>query len=84
MVIMNSKEYFEKLDKIVLDQSKFEEISVNPNASHPVIKNENSIRKYLRNNVKEFVSKKVYDAINPTGSQPGKLYGLCKKHKPGL
>ena len=40
MVIMNSKEYFEKLDKIVLDKSKFEEISVNPNASHPVIKNE--------------------------------------------
>ena len=60
------------------------EISVNPNVSHPVIKNENSIRKYLRNNVKEFVSKKVYDAIYPSGSQPGKLYGLCKRHKPGL
>ena len=84
VAIMNSKEYFEKLDKIVLDKSKFEEISVNPNASHPVIKNENSIRKYLRNNVKEFVSKKVHDAIYPSGSQPGKLYGLCKKHKPGL
>ena len=55
---MNSKEYFEKLDKIVLDKSTFEEIPINPKVSHPVIRNKNSIRNYLRHNVKDFVSKK--------------------------
>ena len=25
----------------------------------------------------------VYEDLYPTGSQPGKLYGMCKVHKPG-
>ena len=48
IVIVNSKEYFEKLDTIVLDKSKFEEITINQKATHPVIRNETAIRKYLR------------------------------------
>ena len=28
--------------------------------------------------------KKIFDSIYPSGSQPGKLYGLCKSHKAGL
>ena len=73
IVIVNSKEYFEKLDTIVLDKSKFEEITINQKATHPVIRNETAIRKYLRQNVKDHVSKKVLDSIYPSGSQPGKL-----------
>ena len=52
--------------------------------SHPVIRNENNIRKYLRENIKNCISVKDFDNIYPTGSQPGKLYGLCKAHKIGF
>ena len=84
IVIMNSKDYFDKLDKIIYDTSKFQEITINTNLSHPVIRNENNIRNYLRQNVKGFISQETFDSIYPSGSQPGKLYGLCKSHKPGL
>ena len=33
--------------------------------------------------MKDHISKKEFDVIYPSGSQPGKLYGLCKAHKPG-
>ena len=83
IVILNTNDYFDKLDKIIMDKSKFKEIFINPNLAHPVIRNENSIRDYLRKNVKDHISKKEFDVIYPSGSQPGKLYGLCKAHKPG-
>ena len=37
IAIVDSDEYFEKLDKIVLDKAKFEEIFVSPTMSHPVL-----------------------------------------------
>ena len=81
-VIVNASEYFDKLDKIVFDKSKFQEVPVSPNLAHPVIRNENSVKSYLRKNVKEYISKDDFDFIQTSGSQPGKLYGLCKAHKP--
>ena len=72
LVFSCKKEYFEKLDTIVLDKSKFEEITINQKATHPVIRNETYIRNYLLQNVKDHVSKKVFDSIYPSVSQPGK------------
>ena len=34
-----------------------------------------------RKNVKPFISLDIFEDIYPSGSQPGKLYGLCKVHK---
>ena len=81
VVVLNNSDYFEKLDTIVLDEEKFQKIAVDVDLEHPVIKNENSIKRYLSNNVKKFVDKSTFDKIIPSGSQPGKLYGLCKVHK---
>ena len=46
IVIMNSKDYFDKLDKIIYDTSKFQEIIINTNLSHKVIRNENNIKNF--------------------------------------
>ena len=84
IVIVNSNEYYAKLDEIVYDKSKFEEVRVSPDMSHPIIRNETAIRNYLRKNVKGKISQNEFESMYPTGSQPGKMYGLCKVHKPGL
>ena len=55
VVVLNNSDYFEKLDTIVLDEEKFQKIVVDLDLEHPVIRNENSIKRYLSNNVKKFV-----------------------------
>ena len=84
IVILNSKDYFDKLDDIIHDSTKFEKVPAPSTMSDPIIRNEKKIRDYLRNNVKDKISKEEYDKLNPSGSQPGKLYGLCKAHKTGM
>ena len=68
-------------DSIVLDEEKFQKIDADVNLKHPVIRNENSIKRYLSNNVRRFIEKLKFDRIVPSGSQPGKLYWLCKVYK---
>ena len=34
-------------------------------------------------NVQQYVPENLFDKIRPSGSQPGKIYGLCKVHKVG-
>ena len=51
--------------------------------SEPIVKNESSIQNFLRLKVKPFVDHVRYVNLCPTGSQPGKLYGMCKVHKEG-
>ncbi len=85
VVILNTTDYFKKLDEIVLDKEKFSEVKVDDDdLKHPIIKNEHSICYFLRTHVKQYVSEKVFKEIMPSGSQPGKLYGLCKVHKDGF
>ena len=79
VVILDSIDYFSKLDNIINDSSKFTEILVTK--SHPVVSNENKLVRFLNSKVKPFVSHEVLKSIIPCGSQPGKLYGLCKVHK---
>ena len=81
IVIVNKEEYYEKLDKIIYDKSKFKEVEEHPNKPHPVIQNENKIKNFLQKNVKGHIAKQEYERICPSGSQPGQLYGLCKAHK---
>ena len=81
VVVLNCVDYFDKLDTIVLDKTKFEEIAVHNGETHPIVSNEDCIKRYLYNHVKKCVDERVYSDIKPSGSQPGKLYGLCKVHK---
>ena len=82
IVIVNTEDYYEKLDQIILDNSKFQQIP-DSGKTHPIIRNERKIADFLKTNVKEKIGVKDFDLICPSGSQPGKLYGLCKAHKPG-
>ena len=43
VVVLNCTDYFDKLDTIILDKDKFEEISISEDEDHPIISNENKI-----------------------------------------
>ena len=86
--IINTKDYVQKLDSIVYDKSKFEEVNYDPYKkclsncnSAPWTKSENSIKYYLRTYFNKTVDSGTYKWLTPTGSAPGKLYGLAKVHK---
>ena len=79
--MLNSNDYYSKLDHIVNDQSKFHEINVNSKI-HPVIVKENSIAYHMRKYLKSLGTETLRKLI-PTGSIPGKIYGLVKVHKEG-
>ena len=88
VVVLNKTDYFNKLDKIVLDKNRFEEINYNLNSHStkncklaPWIIQENKVIYYCRNYIKHLVDQKTYYKIYPRGSQPGKLYGVVKTHK---
>ena len=79
VAILDSDDYYFKLDKIVNDTSKFKELQLN-SKTHPIIARENSISYYIRKNLKEFGQDTIKSLI-PSGSNPGKIYGLVKVHK---
>ena len=79
VVVMDRNDYYHKLDAIISDSSKFVEIPIdddNPK-SHPIIKKQNSVKYYIN----MYIPEEHQHDIVPSGSQPGKLYGLCKVHK---
>ena len=80
VAVLNSEDYYAKSDLIVSNTSKFVEISIKENETYPVIKKENSISNYIREYMKEY-GKEVTTSLLPTGSVPGKLYGLIEGHK---
>ena len=81
IVILDSTQYFNKLDDIVYDSSKFEIVPVDRNKKHPVIKREEHIARFLKSNLKVHMPENVYDKLVPSGSSPGKIYGMVKVHK---
>ena len=84
IVILDAHDYFSKLDAIISDTSNFEEVIVAPNQKHPIVKNEGSIDYYCKTYVKNNVDLlEDYPNIVPSGSQPGRLYGMAKVHKEG-
>ena len=77
--ILNKKDYFLKLDDVIEDKSKFRKIE-NKLKIHPIIRKEKSISYYIKKYLKNYDSK-ITNSLIPSGSQPGKLYGLAKVHK---
>ena len=81
---MDSKDYYTKLDKIVLNKTKFEEINVSPEDKNPIMKKQQSVKYYLETYVKESIGADIFESLIPVGSQPGKIYGMAKVHKEGV
>ena len=89
-VILDTSDYYRKLDSIVDDEHRFKRLDYNINTtdtreceSAPWILKENSVARYCREFIKPLVDKNTYFKLYPTGSQPGKLYGMAKNHKDG-
>ena len=89
LVVMNSVDYYAKLDNIISDGTRFTclDYDINTNRVHdcksaPWVIKENKIARYCREHLKDLVDEQTYRRIKPTGSQPGKIYGMAKNHKP--
>ena len=84
VAIMKRSEYFDKMQNILNDCSKFQRIIYTPSEyqlDHPTVKAENKMKYYLNRYVKPFVDSRTYKNILPAGSNPGMLYGVAKVHK---
>ena len=79
IAILDSSDYYSKLDSIALDQSKF--IQINQNIKvHPIISKEKSVTYFIRKYLKNYDSEVIRKLIS-SGSKPGRIYGLVKLHK---
>ena len=81
LVILDSNQYYDKLDCIVNDTTKFSKIEYQDGSKHPITTDEKSIQSYLYRYFKKSLDSKLYSKVYPSGSNPGKLYGMCKVHK---
>ena len=48
VAIFSAKDYYDKVDKVTLDKSKFEEINQDLRENHPIIQKEKSISYYIK------------------------------------
>ena len=66
------------MKKLLNDEKKFKTLSTDPTHLR-----ERQLQRYLRqlNKSKNFLDKKTYDEICPSGSQYARIYGLPKLHK---
>ena len=83
LVLLDTDDYYTKLDVIINDTTKFRKVDVDENNKHPLVKKENSIKDYLYRYFRKHVDTLLYKKLYPCGSAPGKMYGLCKVHKEG-
>jgi hypothetical protein len=91
VVVMNTIDYNSKLNDIIDDKERFKKMDYNLDSATnvercheaPWIARENSIATYIRKYIQPMVDKSTYWKLLPRGSQPGRLYGMAKIHKPG-
>ena len=85
VVLMDKKDYIEKTNHILSDESKFQKVPVTAGKElNLVLSHERKVRNILKSMLdKGTFHQDLYTKLLPTGSQPGKLYGLGKVHKPG-
>ena len=76
-VLMNKSEYLEKMNDILSDSTKF-----CCRFDDPTIERERKLSRLLyRLKINGHISEEFYHMARPTGSNPGRLYGLPKIHK---
>ena len=84
VVILNKKDYIQKMENILLDKEKFEKLG-DVETQDKTAKLEQKLQKRLLELVNSKVlTNEVYDRIRPTGSQRPQMYGLPKIHKPNV
>ena len=78
VVILDRTFYISSMKKLLNDEKKFKKLSTDPTHLR-----EGQLQRYLRqlNKSKNFLDKKTYDEIYPSGSQYARMYGLPKLHK---
>ena len=75
---MERKRYVEGIHKIIDDHSKFKKLD-----KDPTLLREGQLERFLRKlNKQQTLTDKIYNAIYPKESQPARIYGLPKLHKP--
>ena len=86
VVIQNTSDYLLKVEEILADDGKFEQLKENE-----TIKRETRLQNLLRQLAKEKkdpkktkITKEVYKRIIPCGSRAGVMYGVQKIHKNGV
>ncbi len=87
VAILDKKDYIQKMNSILSDRTKFVPSQFTPHGKvyNYIINLEGKIRKFLGTLVnKQTISHEIYRKLAPTGSVPGRLYGLCKVHKDGF
>ncbi len=85
VVLLDRPDYVHKMNLILHDTSKFEKIGIEPGKELNVMfAAERRVRKVLDSVSKHevFTSEKDFEKLCPSGSVPGRLYGLAKVHKP--
>ena len=81
VVILNRFDYINKMETILSDTSKFEQLGPVKDFDKTA-SNETKIQRRLLQMVKdEDLPRNVYEVIRPTGSQRPRMYGLPKIHK---
>ena len=83
VVILDKETYLERMKSILDDEQKFLHLGyTDKQALDALIAIEQRIKKHLLPlKEKNVIDETVYSKITPVGTQPGKLYGLCKVHK---
>ncbi|CAF4246335.1 unnamed protein product, partial [Rotaria sordida] len=80
VVLMDKQDYVNKIYAILNDSSKFSSLS-----EDPTLARENSLKSLLRKlHGQGQITDQFYYLTRPTGSNPGRLYGLPKVHKDGV
>ena len=79
--MLNSEDYYSKLDHIIDDPTKFMKANTDGKV-HPIIAEENSINYYINKYLKSYHNSKTSKIVS-TGGASGKLYRTIKVHKQG-
>ena len=82
IVIMNKRDYVDKIESMLSDTTKFQHLPNYKDHSNNIELDITSLLKNLKE--KGDISSQTYETIRPTGSWTPRLYGLPKIHKPGL
>ena len=80
MVILDKSEYINKIQTILDDKKKFRPLNKDPTDEW-----ETDLQDYLKLLLTHGVfSEEVYNKLRPVGSNPSRIYGLPKIHKPDI
>ena len=83
VVLVDKEIYLQKMKYILDDKSKFNKRNISDkNIVQTLIETQDRIKTVLDPlKTKGVISEEIYNKISSIGSQPGRLYGLCKVHK---